>query len=564
MGVMTAEAKAAEKRLVEVNNQINNNNKIHKRVTQEIKEREEQLAEAVKNAAGEQREAKKEVTKADRERLEAIREIAEATTELELATQADSSGKIDAQRKLEIEKFKRSEEAKTLEQAGASEERARRIEAINAKYAKQQEDFAERERAKAASKLESQFTAEFGLLQAKGTREEAELKRQYDDGVIGLQDYMSRRKAIMEGETEAQLSSLRQKLDAASAEERPAIELEIATTQVEAQAENDALLAEFDSYAEQRIAKEQSLKDKLFEIKQRAAGGGDDILLQNELELQALDEKHQREIQMLIDYGAQDAEIKDAQAQQDMERNQMVADQETALRELRVGAALQAASDLTVATKNMFGEQSKAAKAAFAVQKSISIAQTIMATYEAAQKAFAAMANIPYVGPVLGGIAAAAAVAAGLARVGQIQAQTLAEGGEVKGKSPHSKADNVPIWATAKEFMQPVSAVQYYGKDVMEGMRRKIFPKEMFRAIPVPSYAAPAVPKRFYAEGGEVSGRRNGGGGSQATQGGGEGVKIMNFIDPQEFLSAIDTPEGTEAVVNIISQNSEKVQRVLK
>lgn len=56
-----------------------------------------------------------------------------------------------------------------------------------------------------------------------------------------------------------------------------------------------------------------------------------------------------------------------------------------------------------------------------ALYKAAAITQTIIDTYKGAQAAFSALAPIPIVGPVLGGVAAAAAIAAGMARVGQIR-----------------------------------------------------------------------------------------------------------------------------------------------
>jgi len=60
---------------------------------------------------------------------------------------------------------------------------------------------------------------------------------------------------------------------------------------------------------------------------------------------------------------------------------------------------------------------------AFPENKEIKIAQTIMNTYDAAMGAYSALSLIPYVGPVLGALAAAAAVKFGLDQVGQIRAQ---------------------------------------------------------------------------------------------------------------------------------------------
>lgn len=77
------------------------------------------------------------------------------------------------------------------------------------------------------------------------------------------------------------------------------------------------------------------------------------------------------------------------------------------------------------AAKNAFGNLSALmaieSKKMFEIGKTAAIAETIMSTYEGAQKAFTALADIPIVGPVLGAAAAAAAIAGGLARVSAIQ-----------------------------------------------------------------------------------------------------------------------------------------------
>lgn len=52
-----------------------------------------------------------------------------------------------------------------------------------------------------------------------------------------------------------------------------------------------------------------------------------------------------------------------------------------------------------------------------------------------------------------------------------------ASGGVVGGYSPHPKADNIPAWLTANEYVQPVSAVKYYGTDFMDAIRSRQFPR---------------------------------------------------------------------------------------
>lgn len=76
------------------------------------------------------------------------------------------------------------------------------------------------------------------------------------------------------------------------------------------------------------------------------------------------------------------------------------------------------------------GKSEKEQKKAFEIQKAANIAGALMDTYKAATGAYASLAGIPVVGPVLGGVAAGVAVAAGLANVRNIEQQKFgARGG---------------------------------------------------------------------------------------------------------------------------------------
>lgn len=78
----------------------------------------------------------------------------------------------------------------------------------------------------------------------------------------------------------------------------------------------------------------------------------------------------------------------------------------------------------------------------------------------------------------------------------------LAGGGSVPGSSPSPTADNVPIWATAGEFMHPVSAVRKYGPGFMEAVRTGRFPVERARG-----YAGGgSIGGQYLASGGSVTG----------------------------------------------------------
>jgi hypothetical protein len=72
-------------------------------------------------------------------------------------------------------------------------------------------------------------------------------------------------------------------------------------------------------------------------------------------------------------------------------------------------------------------------KAGFNAWKRFSQAQALIDTYKSANSAYAAMAGIPIVGPALGTIAAAAAIAAGLVNVRTIEKQKFSSGGISSG-----------------------------------------------------------------------------------------------------------------------------------
>ena len=95
---------------------------------------------------------------------------------------------------------------------------------------------------------------------------------------------------------------------------------------------------------------------------------------------------------------------------------------------------LDLASDAFGQMSEIMGKETKAGQAAAVVQASIS-------TYLGAQKAYTAMAEIPGIGPVLGGIAAAAAVAMGLKNIAAIKSGGKSGGG---GSIPAPSASNTP------------------------------------------------------------------------------------------------------------------------
>jgi hypothetical protein len=115
------------------------------------------------------------------------------------------------------------------------------------------------------------------------------------------------------------------------------------------------------------------------------------------------------------------------------------------------------------AASSTLGAMAEAAKfygrEGFMVYKQLATAETIISTFSSAQKSYDSLAGIPYVGPALGIAAAAAAIAAGVGRVAQIQAQSFATGGYTGDGGKHQPAGVVH----RGEFVFPQEAVARIG-----------------------------------------------------------------------------------------------------
>jgi hypothetical protein len=155
---------------------------------------------------------------------------------------------------------------------------------------------------------------------------------------------------------------------------------------------------------------------------------------------------------------------------------------------------------------------------------------------------------------------AAAAIAAGMGKIATISGTNLAEGGPVPGYSPHPKADNILINATAREFMQPVSSVDYYGLPVMEGIRRKTIPREVFAGLSLPGSGYLHYTSH-YAEGGQVG--QGPAREKEQEKGEGKGLTILNFTDPQMLGQYLASDAGNKQLVNVISNNAYVIRNAL-
>lgn len=154
-------------------------------------------------------------------------------------------------------------------------------------------------------------------------------------------------------------------------------------------------------------------------------------------ELYLLDEKY-KEMQKMAK-GNADAEktIAEAKGRELDEINKKYADEEAKRRKENIDKGLDLARGQFAALGDLaasFNFKSKAAaKAAFNVKKGADIAAATIDTYKAATGAYSSMSSIPVVGPVLGAVAAAMAVTAGILNVKKIASQKFEGGGVPSG-----------------------------------------------------------------------------------------------------------------------------------
>jgi len=139
----------------------------------------------------------------------------------------------------------------------------------------------------------------------------------------------------------------------------------------------------------------------------------------------------------LLDYQENEFEYKNAQRERELEANQSFVDymfeidkkaqdKNLALWESGWKGKQMVASKFLGQISTLMNTNSRKQ---FEIGKAAAIAQVAIDTPKAAMSAYSAMAGIPVVGPALGGIAAAAAVATGVAQIQNIKSQSFGGGG---------------------------------------------------------------------------------------------------------------------------------------
>ena len=244
---------------------------------------------------------------------------------------------------------------------------------------------------------------------------------------------------------------------------------------------------------------------------------------------------------------------------ENLRHGQKMAEIDRKTKDMRLGNQIQLVSELGGLMGELYSISGEKAKGLFYAQKAMVVTEMIMNAYKTWSNAMAT----PNVSPAFNIPMASAMLAMGLAKAGMVAGLTIAqgvkgfaEGGEITGYSPTPTADNVPIMATAGEFMQPVPTVQYYGKGVMEALRTRSIPRDVLSGF---SKSNTKSGGSRFAEGGEISASPE-----QNNTKEQQSMQIVNILDPTMFDQYVSSHAGQKAIMNVISRNPAIIKNSLR
>jgi hypothetical protein len=207
------------------------------------------------------------------------------------------------------------------------------------------------------------------------------------------------------------------------------VELQVAYQ--EALNETAAIEAQVAGFKSEQMTNQVGLEKELGEVKSEILLAG---LAGIELELSELARAYELKLEMARKAGEDTVAITEQYAKDQADIVKSYLDIELAWADMTGEQKLQFTKERAGKMAQLLGEETEAGRA-------FAIIQTTIDTYQSAQAAFSSMAKIPYVGPILGGIAAAAAIAMGLKNIQMIRSASTSGGG---GGSMPSAAPTTP------------------------------------------------------------------------------------------------------------------------
>lgn len=357
--------------------------------------------------------------------------------------------------------------------------------------------------------LEDRIKNEIAGFQEISKTELARLEQSNTDKKMALETYYAARRKLIDDQFNFEMEKM-ELLKAAETDPKKLMAIELALFKLQEKNERDiiALKMEKAEVIKDGIKAERDAASIVGEAETRAATTGRSTMLDQFMsEMHQMEEMQEDEYIRLLELKKQgyasEEQLQALHHAQMLEKEKLLADQRYRLQTEYLNKTKDVISGVGSAFLEYYEATGKKHKEFFEIYKAAAIAETIISTYQSAQDAYNAMVDIPYVGPGLAVAAAAAAIAAGMARVGAIRAQNMAfgglvgdysSGGRIAGYSPYDTADNVSIKATAGEFMHPVKTVRHYGIKAMEAIRTMQVPTEVLNAFANPSVDVPTGP----------------------------------------------------------------------
>lgn len=315
-----------------------------------------------------------------------------------------------------------------------------------------------------------------------------ELDLLYEQGSVKFQEYWDTRRLKLEEQFKLETDTLKKLAEMETADPKKKLQYETELHLAKQQFLQDemTLKAEEATAAEDVMNKKIELENIFKELKIRLMEESFwNLEAQHAAELLALDQRHEEErlrieemTQFIGDEEKKRTLLKDLEAKQQIETEKKLAKQTQETWETRLSSIGKVTSGLKDIFTDLYEMGGKSNKKMFKIAKAAAYASAVVNGAQAVVKALAT--GGPIMGPIMAAIIAAK-TGIEIAKIKNTEmGGSFAEGGQIPGYSPHSKADNIKINATAGEFMQPVAAVKYYGKDRMEAIRKRLIPREFF------------------------------------------------------------------------------------
>lgn len=401
--------------------------------------------------------------------------------------------------------------------------------------------------------MEARLKAQLTVFKAQSSLALTTLDILYKEGSRSLEEYFGEREALITERYDREIALAQEAArKATTADKREVAEANVAALEIKQQEELTKLQQQQADAKKKLRMDEMSTEQMLADMRTRIMEEGmDKERAMYEKQMLELEQRQAQEIEALREQKATIEQINDAHRLHELEQEKLLNDQKEALRQKQWENASTVASGISDVFGQLYQDSGETVKEFFYLQKAAAVAEALINAHVAASNALKEGGT--YMGPVLAAIHYAKA----MMYVSQIRSQKLAAGGEVLGHSPSPTADNIPIDATAGEFMQPVSSVKYYGKPVMEAIRRKMIPKELFTGIALPR------PKAQYGHALAAGGAVTSGEGEQQQQAGAEGITIVNSPDPSLLERYLASTSGKRTLLNIMRSDSYEFKAAL-